>query len=121
MAKKTLQQFVESTKHSFIARIIVASNKIVTKQTEDDVDFIACVEKKYNPECLSLSRRGRDSLTAIIVYDVWDQKETLSYFKKENKEVPDELKVILEDNKDAYCFCRCNVKNRKAEIRGPSR
>ena len=53
-----------------------------------------------------------------------ENKDILRKFgvnKKENKEVPDELKIIFEDEKGGYCFCRCNIINRKAEIRGPSR
>jgi hypothetical protein len=121
VTKKTLQQLVESTKHSFIARIIIASNKIILEKTHDDYSFIACVKKLHKTECINLSRRGRDSLTSIIVYEVWDKQEAIAYFSKSNKSTPSELSTLLESGNTDYCFCRCNIKIQKAEIRGPSR
>lgn len=119
--KKTLQQLVESTKHSFIARLIVAANKVVVNKTAEGYDFIACVEKKHKPECLSLSRRGRDKLTAVIVYDVWDRQELTSSFESKNQKIPAELEKIITKYPNNFCFCRCNITIREVEIRGPSR
>lgn len=120
MAKKTLQQFVESTKHSFIARIIVAADKMIIRKTLEQNDFIAWVKNNHEDACKSLSRRGRDPLTSIMVCDIWHKKEVLDHLDKIGKEASGDLLKALSNDSE-YCFCHCNIKIREVEIRGPSR
>jgi len=119
--KKTLQELVNSTRHSYATRIIINAFRVITNQTNELCDFIACIKKQNKDACISLSRQGRDPITSILVRNVWDQNEIIENFEKENKKIPEALQVFIEDEANIFYFCDCTMNIRNIKPQGPSR
>tara|TARA_Y100000592_G_C5471681_1_gene319818 strand:+ start:1451 stop:1816 length:366 start_codon:yes stop_codon:yes gene_type:complete len=121
VAKKTLRQFVESNRHAYESRLIVSADKHMIEKSDDECEFIAWVHIARKDSCERLQRKGRDSLTTIFVKEVWNEDQVKEYFSRLEKEIPKPLTEAMQKSPGKLCFCKCNMKIRKADIGGMPR
>ena len=121
MARKSLRQLGESSRHSYDTRLIVGAERHMIKKAGEDCEFLVWLPVTQKDRCESLSRRGRDPLTTILVKDVWNDAQVRDFFERESTPVPVRISEAIKDSPGHLCFCRCEMKIRHADVNGAPR